>query len=398
MPNLTEKLVQSLKPSGPDTWYWDDRLKGFAVRVLASGKASYYVKYRLPDGRSRKHCIGPTYPIKCDQARRRAEEIIAAARNGTDLIEEDSKRSESPTVADLYRVHRGIHRPPTIREATYKTIDQKWRVHILPNLGSKKVADLTGRDISTWFSSIKGKGAANNSLNTLAKALNDCEKFSPPWRPKNSNPCHDVKKHRSSARDRILDRSEFVRFLRSLSTLKANKRVPVEVLNLFMLLLVTGLRLRELMNSKWSQYDGDKLRLTDTKNGKPRTVRLSDYSLEILDEIRRLKLSSEFVFPNEDRTGPRPFVDHYWRVVRDHAELVDFHIHDLRHTAASYGHQAGLSVKEVSNMLGHSSIKTTTIYLNTVEDIEGRSARVLSDTIRGIAALAGEELTRLKSG
>ena len=58
--------------------------------------------------------------------------------------------------------------------------------------------------------------------------------------------------------------------------------------------------------------------------------------------------------------------------------------HSLRHTAAIRTLKAGADVYEVQQMLGHSDIKTTTIYLRAIEEetrVNNRAVRILDKVL-----------------
>jgi hypothetical protein len=48
---ITKRLVDGLKATGAEYFAWDAELKGFGVRVQASGAKSYVVKYSAGSGR-----------------------------------------------------------------------------------------------------------------------------------------------------------------------------------------------------------------------------------------------------------------------------------------------------------------------------------------------------------
>ena len=59
MSRVTKRLIDSIKPPDKgEAIYWDDELKGFAVRVFPSGTKSYLVHYRTRSGRQRKMSLG----------------------------------------------------------------------------------------------------------------------------------------------------------------------------------------------------------------------------------------------------------------------------------------------------------------------------------------------------
>ncbi|RWN06358.1 MAG: DUF4102 domain-containing protein, partial [Mesorhizobium sp.] len=55
MPKLTKRLVDGLESAGEKTGTlsWDSELKGFAVRVMPSGRKTFVVKFRARSGRQR---------------------------------------------------------------------------------------------------------------------------------------------------------------------------------------------------------------------------------------------------------------------------------------------------------------------------------------------------------
>jgi integrase len=55
-----------------------------------------------------------------------------------------------------------------------------------------------------------------------------------------------------------------------------------------------------------------------------------------------------------------------WERARKQAGLPHWHLADLRHEAASRYEQADVPVSTVSKLLGHTSLTTTTTYLNTL--------------------------------
>ena len=57
-----------------------------------------------------------------------------------------------------------------------------------------------------------------------------------------------------------------------------------------------------------------------------------------------------------------------WEVIRKEADLADVRLHDLRHSFASFGARAGLSLPVIGALLGHRETATTARYAHLSDD------------------------------
>jgi len=117
--------------------------------------------------------------------------------------------------------------------------------------------------------------------------------------------------------------------------------------------LHTGMRRGELCGLVWKRVDFSRgvIQLEQTKNGKRREVPMSQAAYMALSALPK---AGERVFPGTFRTAFEHAVER--------AGLEDFVFHDLRHTCASWLTMEGRPLKEVSELLGHSSVKMTERY------------------------------------
>lgn len=133
-------------------------------------------------------------------------------------------------------------------------------------------------------------------------------------------------------------------------------------------LIYTGARKREVLDARWRDIDWAQRswRIPKTKSGKVRHIPLSTGAMKVLEHLRMQKregfLDEQAIFANP-KTG-EPFVSFFysWNNARIRAGLPEFRIHDLRHSFASYLVNAGRSLYEVQELLGHADIKTTSRY------------------------------------
>jgi site-specific recombinase XerD len=135
-----------------------------------------------------------------------------------------------------------------------------------------------------------------------------------------------------------------------------------------------GLRLSEVCNLKGSDILSSSMRIKirNGKGGKDRFTILSKKNLDILIDYyknHRPNHPSEFLFLTS--TGApitRSVVYYAFNKAAKKAGLPkSFHIHTLRHDFATHLLQAGTDIFQIKNLLGHSCIKTTSLYLQLSE-------------------------------
>lgn len=137
--------------------------------------------------------------------------------------------------------------------------------------------------------------------------------------------------------------------------------------------LCTGMRLGELISLEWQCVDLKRrlvhVRNTErftTKSAKGRVIPMNDMVHDLLHNYpkRKPEDSSSLVFTMASGKTWEP--DCVSRNVKRAAKAAGLservHFHTLRHTFASWLVQAGVSLYEVKELLGHSSITTTEIY------------------------------------
>ncbi|WP_414695436.1 Arm DNA-binding domain-containing protein [Phenylobacterium sp.] len=75
---ITKRAVDALTArEGRETYLWDSELRGFGVRLGASGAKTYIVQYCNEEGRTRKLALGRHGPLTPEQARKLASSSSA---------------------------------------------------------------------------------------------------------------------------------------------------------------------------------------------------------------------------------------------------------------------------------------------------------------------------------
>jgi integrase len=291
--------------------------------------------------------------------------------------------------------------------------------HILPLLGSRRVAEIDRGDAARLHAGMKATPIlANRALALLSHMLNYAAEKGE--RAEGHNPCRKVKRYQEHARERFLSEAELATLGAAIKEAEktgipwhpnpdkkskhapkeGNRRIKIDVYAAatLRLLLFTGARLREILHLKWENVDFERgvLFLPDSKTGK-KTIVLNAPALKVLSSLEPI---GAYVIAGERLDKPRADLKRPWTLVRRRAGLEGLRIHDLRHTYASFGAGGGLGLPIIGKLLGHARAATTQRYAHLDND----PLRKATDAIgaRIAAALQGKpraEITPLrKSG
>lgn len=135
-----------------------------------------------------------------------------------------------------------------------------------------------------------------------------------------------------------------------------------------MLTYSAGLRLQEACSLKIRHIDSQRMliRVVQAKGAKDRYTILSPVALHLLREYWKIYRGNEWLFetkpnrPIATRTGQHIFKD----ALRKAGINKQVGIHSLRHSFATHLLEQGVSLPIIQQLLGHTSLKTTSIYLH----------------------------------
>jgi integrase len=364
---LSKTVVERLLPGTADYVVWDVELPGFGLRVKPAGIKSYVVQYRSRrTGASRRKTIGQHGPLlSFHKARERARIILADALKGNDPVADDRAARGEAAVSQLAADYLEQHALPKKGARSVRNDRSMIERTILPRLGSKKVSAVQSRDIHTLHVSMKSTPyQANRVLALLSKMFSLAVKWG--WR--SDNPVKGIERFHEKRRERWLSDDELRRLLAVLSS-----HPNVRAANAVRLQLLTGARLGEVLQARWSEIDLDRGVWTKpshhTKQKRTEHLPLSGPSLALLAEMRQQSDPAEqSLFPGDAKGKPLQTIKRFWKSVTAQAGITDYRLHDNRHTHASHLVSSGLSLEIVGRLLGHTNPLTTKRYAHLADD------------------------------
>lgn len=409
------------KPAEGETRLWDTEIKGFFLRVYASGRRVYALKYRM--GRlQRVYTIGTHgSPWTPDKARDAAEKALQRIKEGKDPADDKKAAREALTVAELIDsyVTDGPATKPAKRASTWMHDASNLNRHVRPLLGRKIANAITKADAArTVQSIIDGKTAADVKTEKkrgrarvrggagVARRTRTTAAAMFAWGVEHgliaNNPFAGLKLAMAPIRERFLSREEAGQMIDAIDALEGEKALSKTFGDAMRLLMLTGARKSEILGLRWSEVQFDRKTLLlppeRTKAGGStgeRRITLSPPALMILSarqvaEKERVDAAekagepiaaSPYVFPASRGDGPAVGLRKAFTLVCERAGLDGVRIHDLRHSFASFAIADGASLFLIGKLLGHASARTTERY-----------AHLSGDPLQDAAALVGRRI------
>lgn len=349
------------RPGKKKTDYYDSNIKGLVLECRATGGKTYYLRYSDASGRQKQLRIGPWTDITFAAAKKRAQQLRAEVVMGGDPLAEKRTKRAVVTYAVLAKQHSDhaksyLKRPENIQSV----LD----VHLIPRWGRLRLDEIKQTEVAAWLGE-KRKSLAPATVEKLRVTLSRSFELAKRWELPGAeiNPVRGIPRFKfDNARSRFLDAKEVERLLHY-----ADRSVNPRLGAIVRLLLLTGARKSELLQSRWLDVDLERnvWFIPDSKTGKARHVPLSTEAVEVFTALPRL---SEYALANPRTKRPYTCIKHPWETVRSKARLGNLHIHDLRHSAASFMVNAGVDLFAVGRVLGHADHQSTMRYAHLADD------------------------------
>lgn len=352
------------EPGKNKTDWYDETVTGFVLECRASGGRTYYLRYQDQGGRQKQHKIGRFQDVPFAQAKKAAERLRSEVVLGGDPGAQKALAKSIPLYSELSAMHLD-HAKLHLR--SYSDIESCMRRHIVPKWGKARLTDINSRAVAQWLSEKRAEGLAPASVEKLRVILGRSFELGSRWDVPGSdkNPARGIpRKPLNNARERFLSAEEAAR----LRVHVAKSKNP-QLQHIVGLLLLTGARLRELLDARWENVDLERRSwlIPTSKTGKPRHVPLPAAAVAIVEALPRYK-DCPWLVPNPDTLKPYVSIKHGWQEAIRRAKLPGLRLHDLRHSAASFMVNSGVDLFAVGKVLGHASYQSTQRYSHLASD------------------------------
>jgi len=243
------------------------------------------------------------------------------------------------------------------------TLDEKLSLDELSDLARHITLQDVENEIGSYEQWRKTKnikpGTILKDLGLLRRMFNIARKN---WKWKIPNPISDIELPKvRNERVRYLEPEENVNLFTALETAEETWIRPFVVLA-----IDTGLRLNnlcELMRTEVDLFNKSIRKAAEVmKNDEHLGIPLTQRAYQTLKELLRVPCVTGHVFHDNGKPLYHSQVQRVFKRVLKKAGITNFHIHDLRHTFASYLRQAGVDLHTIGTLLGHKDLRMTKRY------------------------------------
>lgn len=382
-------------------------------RILREGeyqRSNGSFEYRWRDKLQKRHSI---YARTLEELRKKEDEILRNTLNGIRVGE------TAVTVNDLYA--RWIQLKNDVKPSTFKTYTYLYEKYIRAEFGKLRLSDLKKTDVKIFYNSlVKRQNLRFSTLNNINIVLSQVLEFGVEDEYFLSNPSNGALKGlKRACTEKIEKRALTVAEQELFEDFLRNDGYYSKWFPFFYIMLWTGMRAGEIASLRWCDVDLEKGEISvnhtlsyvfaynETPKCRPaintpkttaseRTIpmlsRVKDVFLSLKDEqssIRRNNITvdgyTDFIFVSKRgnlHTNSSLYAVLNGVIKKCNKEVLEkdadaqtllpeFSSHILRHTFTTRMCEAGVNVKVIQKILGHSNVKTTLqIYADVTEDFK----------------------------
>lgn len=345
---LTDKYVQNLKPNPQRRIeVRDEVLIGFALRVSARGRKTFYYSRRI-NGRVRPIRLGDYGVLSLSEARDQAREIAYQIETGSFERSGEVCNEACPSlgqiIPDYIEKHAKVHNKDWSRKAAH--------LKKFSSLYGKPLDQIKRRDVVTVVDEIATRTpvGANRALAHFRHLMN----WSVDRGLIDASPVTRIKAPaKERARERVLSDHELADLWRACDV----EGYPFG--DCIKLLILTGQRRAEVAEMRWSEIDLERrvwaLPSARSKNGQQHEIPLTDVMIDLLQSAPRF-VQSDYVFTTNGRSPISGFGRFKQRLDKTLTAFTQPWIfHDLRRTFSTNLAMLGVPQPVTEALLNHQS-------------------------------------------
>lgn len=293
------------------------------------------------------------------------------------------------TVESAYSEYLARARKVT-SQSNWRPMESRWRTWIAPRIGTRRLESLTVQQVQTILDDAKSAGRSRKLLSNIFGDLTAFFRFCRQAGYTTFSPDGlRVPAGAPKPEKAILQPTDLIKLFNYDETTYRGKPISDDLIHVYRLAVLTGLRPGELLGLRWQDVRGDTVMVqgainiygerTRGKNDNAiRRIELSTLARQEMDAQRELTGSLEYVVPQIREA----YLLRRWRRFCEHNAITPVTLYEMRHTFVSIAQQ--LPEGQLKALVGHSrSMDTYGVYSHHVDGQDEDTASRL-DAIFGV--------------
>lgn len=368
---LTEGYIKRLPFNGQAYFVRDLGVTGLLVAVNKSSK-SYKVQrdlWRGQRGRRRliktvRHTLGTTEELNLDDARTRAQEVIAQIKRGVDPNEPEPKETAGTwTLGLLWAEYAADMRKRELAPRTVSDFEAHLEDHLSDwrNTRLNDVKRSMCRERHQELTDDHGPYPANQVMRSLRAAYNFGLRTVDDTDALPDNPVRAVTFNKQRRRDAVILPDNLPEWWKRAQALPSAMRRDMHLLG-----LLSGLRPGTLvtLRREWVRLKDRTISIPKMKAGRPFDLPLSEPMVACVQRLLTLGdimyPKAPWLFPTRSTKNKEVIATQVWK----EALLPSETGHILRHTYRTLAHAAGVQTTDVQLLMDHKVPGVTGVYLH----------------------------------
>lgn len=336
-----------------------------------------------------------------------AESLKVDIRNGLDVI--NNKILLKDFITNWYKDFK----VNTLRINTQSNYQSAINNHIIPSLGNIQLSKLTVSKVQQFYNNLLNSGMRASSCKKILQVLSNCLRYAQKQKLIEYLPTEIEKVPSDSPEREYWSEHQFEFFLNEVRD--TTIYLPTLIAGL------TGLRIGEICGLRWKNVDlenGYIIVCEQAINNKINNSLLHTNNLKtnaskrkvtippiLISKLKEFNTDTEFVIvdKNNKMCNPNNISENFRRLVKkykndlnteiectkpfsnsNYMKLPQLSIHDLRHTHATILMAKGINNKVISQRLGQTSLKVTSIYTHVTDEMQIQSSNVLQNAFSNL--------------
>ncbi len=277
---------------------------------------------------------------------------------------------------------------PNLKQNTVDIYFAMLNSKILPFLGNFYIDKINKQTLTSFYNTLKEEhDLSTKTIKNYNGLISSILQLAVDWEYLKINPCSHLKLPKN---EKNIDVKKFLT-QKELNVLLhyLDKQEDYTFKTIIYLIIYTGLRKSEALGLTWKdvQFDENYIYIRQskvtTRSGElvsitknPSSTRIVQVPKKVMDMIKNLDRTNEFVFNFKSRTLGNKFKE----FINNYKCIPQITLHKLRHTHATLLISNNIDIKSISARLGHSETSTTlNIYSHVLQENDKKIANMLND-------------------